>query len=624
MSFGQSGVRLVQAGAAFLAAALIAGCGNNYRPVVTPVNPSGPAAQPQSYAIAVSSSSTTAAGTATIIDYSGDTILASAPIGPGPSAFTLDETGSNGYTINSDGTLTNFPVSNTLQKKSVTYTTLENWALPLNLFSPSSGLWAADLCAKNSPSSPCQNAADDFTGSPQALLLFIPTAATSPVPANTPVMVVGAGLRGSRYFAMSQNLVTSANPNPTGMECNVSPTAQPAGAVTAIEVANNTTDTPIPVGSCPVYAVESSDGQRLFVINRGSDTVSVINVPDDTSDACTPFLNQAGQTVTCHPTLPLSLAAVSALNTIKSGSGNPPNGTTGMPSVAGPVYAEYNSAKSLLVVADYTGNTISVIDVSLDEWGNDSSTFGTTYTIPVGTNPASVTVLLDGSRAYTANQTDQTVTVANLSSYTVEKTLPVTGHPRTVVNTQNSIYGKVYVASPDSPDLTIIATGGDNPDTVDTTLDLYSGNLVDVRVQAQNGTSGNNNNLSRIPGYGQPCNLPLTDFNPATSSNATLSNCQDNASSSLVEPPTVSCSASPSTIKPGDTSTVTAVGVSPLNLPLTYSYSATAGSINGSGNTATFNSTGAPTGPVLITCSVTDSEGQIASGSTSVTIVPPV
>jgi hypothetical protein len=147
---------------------------------------------------------------------------------------------------------------------------------------------------------------------------------------------------------------------------------------------------------------------------------------------------------------------------------------------------------------------------------------------------------------------------------------------------------------------------------------------VDVRVQAQNGTSGNNNNLSRIPGYGQPCNLPLTDFNPATSSNATLSNCQDNASSSLVEPPTVSCSASPSTIKPGDTSTVTAVGVSPLNLPLTYSYSATAGSINGSGNTATFNSTGAPTGPVLITCSVTDSEGQIASGSTSVTIVPPV
>jgi YVTN family beta-propeller protein len=68
----------------------------------------------------------------------------------------------------------------------------------------------------------------------------------------------------------------------------------------------------------------------------------------------------------------------------------------------------------------------------------------------VGNNPASVTVLNDGSRAYTANQTDQTVTIANLSSYTVEKTLPVTGYPRTVVSTQNSSYGKVYVASPNS------------------------------------------------------------------------------------------------------------------------------------------------------------------------------
>ena len=55
-----------------------------------------------------------------------------------------------------------------------------------------------------------------------------------------------------------------------------------------------------------------------------------------------------------------------------------------MAAIAGPVYAEYNAATNQLVVADYDGGTISVIDVSLDEYGNDSSTFGTTYTIPVG------------------------------------------------------------------------------------------------------------------------------------------------------------------------------------------------------------------------------------------------
>src|ERR1019366_2509868 len=119
------------------------------------------------------------------------------------------------------------------------------------------------------------------------------------------------------------------------------------------------------------------------------------------------------------------------------------------------------------------------------------------------------------------------VSIITESSHTIEKTLTVVGHPRTVVSTENSEYGKVYVASPDSPYLTIINAGGTDPDVVDTTV-LVEGNIVDVRVSNQSGvsTTGNVNNISRIPGYGQPCNLPLSEFNPATSSNATLANCQ--------------------------------------------------------------------------------------------------
>jgi hypothetical protein len=89
------------------------------------------------------------------------------------------------------------------------------------------------------------------------------------------------------------------------------------------------------------------------------------------------------------------------------------------------------------------------------------------------------------------------------------------------------------------------------------------------------------------------------------------------------EPPTVSCSASPSTIKPGDMATVTALGVSPQNRPLTYSFSATSGAVSGSGATASFSSVGAPTGPVVITCNVTDDKGQTATANTSVTITAP-
>lgn len=477
---GHAFVRLAQTAVVALgAAALIAGCGNNYRPVVTPVNGNGPPAQPTAYAIAVSAPSPTTAGQATIIDYSGDSILVEAPIGIGPTTFTLDYSGSNGYSLNSNGTITNFPISTTLQQKQELTTALPPSSLPQNLFAPQSGLFISDLNG---------NLEDLYTGSPESLKLSISLPAT-------PVFTLGQPSgSNAREYAVSLNFA-----DPTGMTCNLSPTTAPAvGIVTPIEINSDTADPVIPVGKCPVYGIETPDQKRMFIMNRGDDTISVINTQNNAIDSCAPFLNQDGQLVTCHPTLPLSTSAVTATGI------TPPNGTSGMTAIAGPVYAEYSPSNNYLVVADYDGGTISVIDVSLDEYGNDSSTFGTTYTIPVGNNPASVTVLADGSRAYTANQTDGTVTIVNLSTFTAEKTLSVVGHPRTVVSTSNSLYGKVYTASPDSPFITIVET---ETDLIDTTV-LLQGNAVDIRTTNQNGVSGNNNYTSRVPGYGQPCNLP--------------------------------------------------------------------------------------------------------------------
>jgi hypothetical protein len=90
------------------------------------------------------------------------------------------------------------------------------------------------------------------------------------------------------------------------------------------------------------------------------------------------------------------------------------------------------------------------------------------------------------------------------------------------------------------------------------------------------------------------------------------------------EPPTVSCSANPTTVAPGDSATITAQGVSPQNRPLTYSYSASSGQISGSNNTATLNTTGAATGDITVTCNVADDKGQTASSTTTVTINAPV
>lgn len=488
----------VHAVVAVAAAIIIAGCGSTYRPVVTPTNPSGPPAQPQSLAVVISSPSPSSPGIATVIDYAGDTVMAQAPIGPGPLAFTVDETGSNGYTVNSDGTLTNFPVSISLQQKNVTYSTLPATANSVGLFSPSSGLWVTDLTG---------NVVDVLTGSPATFKLAIPVA-------PTPVVIAGPSVLGQHNYSVSLN--NSSTPSGSAiqykdMTCNNSPSSvTQTGEADALETSSFTVSARISVGKCPVYALSSADTRRFFVLNRGSDTITVINSQNNTLNSCTPFTNQNGQPVTCHPTLPLSTAAVAATGI------TPPNGTAGMTSTAGPVYAEFNAATSQLIVSNYDGDTVSVIDVSLDQYGNDSPTFGTTYTIPVGKNPAAVTVLNDGSRAYTANQSDGTVSVVNLSGHALIKTLAVTGHPRTVLSTQNSLYGKIYVASPDSPYLTIVRT---DQDIVDTTV-LVQGDIVDVRVTTQNATSGNSVTTSRRPGAGQPCYLP------GATAAASLSSCQ--------------------------------------------------------------------------------------------------
>ena len=89
------------------------------------------------------------------------------------------------------------------------------------------------------------------------------------------------------------------------------------------------------------------------------------------------------------------------------------------------------------------------------------------------------------------------------------------------------------------------------------------------------------------------------------------------------EPPTLSCSANPTDLKPGDSSTITAQGSSPQNRPLTYSYQASAGTISGSGTTATYSSTGAPSGPVQITCNVADDKGHTATANASLNIQQP-
>jgi hypothetical protein len=90
------------------------------------------------------------------------------------------------------------------------------------------------------------------------------------------------------------------------------------------------------------------------------------------------------------------------------------------------------------------------------------------------------------------------------------------------------------------------------------------------------------------------------------------------------EPPTLTCSANPSTAVSGTDIAIGTSASSPQNRPLTYSYTATAGVIASTGPTAILTTAGLAPGTITVTCNTVDDLGQTAKATTDVIITAPV
>src|SRR5437588_791452 len=88
--------------------------------------------------------------------------------------------------------------------------------------------------------------------------------------------------------------------------------------------------------------------------------------------------------------------------------------------------------------------------------------------------------------------------------------------------------------------------------------------------------------------------------------------------------PTMSCTASPSTVQPGTAATITCTCTSPDNVAVNVSgWTASAGTISGSGNTGALNTTGAPAGTITVNATCTDSRGLSSTSSATVNVEAP-
>jgi YVTN family beta-propeller protein len=419
----------------------VSGCGNNYRPVITAINPVGPAGQPTKYAVAISDPNLgdpngKLPGLVTFVDFSGDSVVITAGVGVKPYYLILGSGGSNGLTLNQDGTVNSFGISTSLLTSNVTQTTLlQNPAgapLPSSIFPQGTYTYITQ---------PGRGSVAELSGAPLALQQEL-----APVGA-APVYIAGVATA-PRIYALSPNA-----------------TAGGAGTATAIEIATNTPSTALPIGVNPVYGVMTADTRRAFVMNQGSNNVSVIDAQN----------NQLDTGVT--------------------------GGAIQDPSAISPIWADFAPTLNELVVANEgTGadnGSISIFSIplcsSVSPTGNpncnvnnpiDATGFGALVAnIPVGKNPLMVGVLQDGSQAYVINQGDSTVSVINMRTNTVTATIPVpaTPNPTFVAVTTGTPTGKVYVTSSTSKLMTVIRT---DTNVVDTTISLQ-GYGVQVRMTAQ-------------------------------------------------------------------------------------------------------------------------------------------
>jgi DNA-binding beta-propeller fold protein YncE len=441
--------------AALSAALLLGGCGQTYRPVVSAINPVGPAGQPTKYAIAVSSPSPTANGLLTFVDFAGDTVLSTPQIQPNPTYFALNSNGSQGFTITAGAPLDTFFTANptALLTQDITQATLPAGLVPVTISAITLSGSATDLFIPETQTATSPATIAVLSASGPSLLDQVE------VP-NNPIYVVGASGT-PRVYAISQSGGGGTN-----------------GSVAALEAATPiSVSATIPVGASPVYGVMTADDRRAFILNQGSGTVSVINVVNNALDSTTPTI--------------------------------PATGTLGV----NPIWADISPVTTQLAVlnaGDGThAGTLSLINIPLCSISAlptnpncnaanpvDATGFGTiSASVPVGISPTMVAVLQDGTAAYVVNQKDSTgqcnagegsVSVVSLQTDTVTATICgistatgtatatsspslVYGHPTTIAVTTGNPTGKVYVTSPDSEYMTIIYT---NTNTVQQHINL--------------------------------------------------------------------------------------------------------------------------------------------------------
>ncbi|MCE3554319.1 Hsp70 family protein [Pseudonocardia sp. RS11V-5] len=273
-------------------------------------------------------------------------------------------------------------------------------------------------------------------------------------------------------------------------------TSTPPGVTASIP--DPTVSGTVPVGKNPQDVLLSPDGRTAYVVNSGSNSISLVDTGTNAITATVPVSNGPPQFASISPDgarLYVSVydpgtSATTAVNTVDvvdTGSHSithiipvglhpyasavSPDGNTilvpnhdsadisvidwrtrsvvaRIPVKPNPHFVAFTKDGSKAFVADHESNVVSVLDVQ-------SRTV--TAVIPVGRSPHSLAVSPDQSSVYVVDYDQNTVSVIDVASEKVTGTIPVGANPQSVVFAPDGRHA--YVANNGDGTVSVIDTG---------------------------------------------------------------------------------------------------------------------------------------------------------------------
>nr|WP_068498698.1 S-layer homology domain-containing protein [Paenibacillus kribbensis] len=207
----------------------------------------------------------------------------------------------------------------------------------------------------------------------------------------------------------------SAAFNPNGTQVFV--TNRASGTVSVINPATDTVVGTITVGSQPHGVAFNSDGSKAYVANMSGNTLSVINTATLTVTGTISVLSRPVAMVVAGQKLYLTQSGANKVAVVDF-----TNDTITSQITVGtsPYGLSVNPAGTKIYVANQGNKTVSVINVV------DNTVEAT---VAVGSMPSATEVSPDGSRVYVANSGANTVSVINTTNNTVESTVAVGSYP---------------------------------------------------------------------------------------------------------------------------------------------------------------------------------------------------